>query len=85
MLPGLANIMKQYLKWLEERLQRQKEESRRTAGEFQALAGQIKAKIYGMAEAGQYQAALAVSEQLLALMPADKEILQIREKILKMC
>ena len=38
-----------------------------------------------MAEAGQYQAALAVSEQLLALMPADKEILQIREKILKMC
>lgn len=85
LLPGLANIMKQYLKWLEERLQKQKEESSRTAGEFQALAGQIKAKIYGMAEAGQYQAALAVSEQLLALMPADKEILQIREKILKMC
>ena len=49
------------------------------------LLGAIELKNEGKITEVQYQAALAVSEQLLALMPADKEILQIREKILKMC
>lgn len=85
LLPGLANIMKQYLKWLEKQMGRQKEESRQAEGEFQVLARQIKAKVYAMMEAGQYQAALTVAEQLQVLMPEDKEILQMKEKILKKC
>lgn len=84
MLPGLSNIMKQYLKWLEKQMERQKEESRQAAGEFQVLARQIKARLHALLEAGQYQAALAVAEQMLALLPEDKEILQIKEKILEM-
>ena len=83
LLPGLANIMKQYLKWLEKQMERQKEESQQAEGEFQVLARQIKTKVYAMMEAGQYQAALAVVEQLQVLMPEDKEILQMKEKISK--
>lgn len=84
LLPGLANIMKQYLKWLEEQMERQREESRQAAGEFQVLARQIKAKLYALVEAGQYQAALDVAEQMQALIPGDGEILQIKEKISEM-
>ncbi len=83
LLPGLANIMKHYLIWLEEQLKRQKRESVQAAGEFQALAGQIKAKVYALAEAGQYQAALGVAEQLHALLPEDEEINQLRNKLMQ--
>ena len=83
LLPGLANIMKHYLIWLEEQLKRQKRESVQAAGEFQVLAGQIKAKVYALAEAGQYQAALGVAEQLHALLPEDEEINQLRNKLMQ--
>ena len=75
--------MKHYLIWLEEQLKRQKRESVQAAGEFQVLAGQIKAKVYALAEAGQYQAALGVAEQLHALLPEDEEINQLRNKLMQ--
>lgn len=81
LLPGLANIMKHYLKWLNGRMERQKQESRQAVSEFQILARQIKAKIYGLMEAGEYGAALSVAEQIEAMLPGDAEIQQIKEKI----
>lgn len=81
LLPGLANLMRQYLVWLEEQLKRQKQEAVQAAGEFQALAGQIKRKIYALMEAGQYQAALGVAEQLHTLLPGDEEIGSLREQL----
>ena len=81
LLPGLANIMKHYLKWLEAQMERQKRESVQAAGEFQVLARQIKGKIYALMEAGQYQAALGVTQQIQALLPGDEEISGLKEKL----
>ncbi len=81
LLPGVANLMRQYLVWLEEQLKRQKQEAAQAAGEFQALARQIKVKIYALMEAGQYQAALGVAEQLHTLLPEDEEIGSLREQL----
>lgn len=81
LLPGLAVVMKHYLKWLEGRMERQKQESSQAAGEFQVLARQIKARIYSLVEAGEYRAALSVAEQLQALLPEDAEIGRLRERI----
>ena len=81
LLPGLANIMRYYLKWLDTRLERQKRESTQAAGEFQVLARQIKARVYALMDAGQYEAALGVTEQLLPLLPGDGELRSLREKI----
>ena len=81
LLPGLANIMKHCLKWLERQMERQKQESRQAAGEFQVLARQIKARVCALKEAGQYAAALGVVEQLEALLPGDKELQRLREEM----
>lgn len=83
LLPGLASIMKHYLKWLNGRLEWQKQASRQAVNEFQALAGQIKAKIYGLMETGEYRAALSVAEQVQVLLPGDTEIMQIKEELLR--
>lgn len=85
LLPGLSNIMKQYLRWLERQMNRRQEESRQAAGEFRMLAAQIKVKIKNLARAGQYQAALAVIGQIELLLPEDREIQQMKEEISQMC
>ncbi len=81
LLPGLSNIMKQYLRWLERQMNRRQQESRQAAGEFRMLAAQIKVKIKNLAQAGQYQAALAVIGQMERLLPEDREIQQMKEEI----
>ncbi|MCI9337924.1 MAG: glycosyltransferase [Lachnospiraceae bacterium] len=81
LLPGLAGIMKHYLLWLNAQMERQREESRQAAGEFQVLARQIKGKVHGLIAAGEYRTALAVTGQLLALLPGDQEILRLQEEI----
>ena len=73
--------MKHCLKWLERQMERQKQESRQAAGEFQVLARQIKARVCALKEAGQYAAALGVVEQLEALLPGDKELQRLREEM----
>ena len=79
--PGLTNVLKPYLQWIDEELKRQKQESRQAAGEFQVLARQIKMKLWVFMDAGQNEAALAVARQLQALLPEDEEIQQIVEKL----
>lgn len=79
--PGLTNVLKPYLQWIDEELKRQKQESSQAAGEFQVLARQIKMKLRAFMDAGQNEAALAVAKQLQALLPEDEEIRQIVEKL----
>ena len=81
LLPGLDGIMKHYLLWLNAQMERQREESRQAAGEFQVLARQIKVKVHGLIAAGEYRTALAVTGQLQALMPGDEEIRRLQEEI----
>ena len=80
-LPGFTNVMKPYLLWINARLKRQTRESRQAAGEFQVLARQIKMRLRAFMDAGQYQAALAVAKQLEALLPEDREIREIIERL----
>lgn len=81
LLPGLTNVMKPYLQWINARLKRQTRESRQAAGEFQVLARQIKMRLRAFMDAGQYQAALAVAKQLETLLPEDPEIREIIERL----
>lgn len=81
LLPGMDNVMKRYLRWISGQMERQKQEAKQASGELHVLARQIKAKIRVLMEAGQSEAALAVAEQLQALLPDDEEIRQIREKL----
>ena len=82
LLPGLAPIMRHYLKWLEIQLERQKKESTQAAGELQVLARQIKARVHALMEAGQYEAALGVTEQMLPLLPGDGELQNMQKEII---
>lgn len=52
-------------------------------GEFLQLSLQMKTAVKGMLEAGQYQNALSVTEQLLTLLPEDLELLRIRQGLLR--
>lgn len=81
LLPGITNIMKPYLRWIELRMKKESQESRQAAGEFQVLARQIKARLYAFMDAGQRQAALMVAQQLQALLPGDEEIKDIIQKL----
>lgn len=81
LLPGMDNVMKRYLRWISGQMEKQKQEAKQASGELQVLARQIKGKIRVLMEAGQNEAALAVADQLQALLPGDEEIRQIREKL----
>ena len=81
LLPGLDKVVKPCLQWIDGELKRQEQESRQAAGEFQVLARQIKMKLRGLMNAGQYEAALSVARQMEALLPGDEEIRGIIEKL----
>ena len=81
LLPGLSNIMKQYLIWLDGRLKQQELETEQNAGEFRKLAEQIKAKVLALAADGERQEALGVAVQLQALVPGDQEIQKLIERL----
>lgn len=50
--------------------------------EFEQLAVQMKEALRGMIQAGQYEQASPVVEQLLPLLPEDLELLKMRQAIL---
>lgn len=81
LLPGLDNVVKRYLKWLDEQMKRQKKEAEQASGELQILARQIKAKIRVLMDAGQNQAALGVVNQLLPLLPGDEELKLLQRRL----
>ncbi len=53
------------------------------SGEFQALGAQMKQNLLALAEAGRYEEAILVMNQLSALLPEDLELLRIRQDILR--
>lgn len=81
LLPGLDTVLKRYLKWLDSRMKRQKQEAEQANGELQVLARQIKAKIRVLMDAGQNQAALGVVNQLLPLLPGDEELKLLQRRL----
>lgn len=81
LLPGLDKVIKPCLQWIDGELKRQEQESRQAAGEFQVLARQIKMKLRGLLNAGQYEAALSVAKQMEPLLPGDEEIRRIIEQL----
>lgn len=89
LLPGMASVLKQCVRWLEDQINRREEERRqesaKAAMELQALGRQIKKQIYAMERAGQYQAALGIVEQLQVMLPGDEELVRLRDEILKKC
>lgn len=81
LLPGLKGVMRLCLQWIDGQLKRQEQESRQAAGEFQVLARQIKMRLRGFMNAGQYEAALSVARQMEALLPGDEEIREIIQRL----
>ena len=50
--------------------------------EFAILAGQVKQMLLGLMEAGQWQQAYGVAEQLTALVPGDLDALKLKQEIM---
>ncbi len=73
-LPGMDNVMRRYLTWLNKKMEQQKQEAQQAAGEFQVLARQIKARVRTFIDAGQYQAALGIVKQIKTLLPGDADV-----------
>ena len=81
LMPGLDSVMKRYLTWLNGEMERQNQEAKQAAGEFQILARQIKTKVRVLIDAGQKEAALGVVKQLEPLLPGDAEIRRWKEQL----
>lgn len=81
LLPGLNKVLKPCLQWIDGQLKRQEQESRQAAGEFQVLARQIKIKLRGLMNSGQYEAALAIARQMETLLPGDEELQEMIQRL----
>lgn len=84
LLPGLNPVMKCYLGLLSEKMKEQEERQKQAANEFQILAVGVKLKIRQLMVAGNYEAALAVAQQLSTLVPEDEELKRQIEKLQEM-
>ena len=84
LLSGLNPVMKRYLEWLSDKMKEQEQEKKKAANEFQILSVGVKLKIRQLTTAGNYEAALAVAQQLSSLMPEDEELLGQIEKLKEM-
>ena len=84
LLSGLNPVMKRYLEWLSDKMKEQEQEKKKAANEFQILSVGVKLKIRQLMTAGNYEAALAVAQQLSGLMPEDEELLGQIEKLKEM-
>ena len=81
LLPGMDNVMKRYLKWIDLKIKQEKQAADQVASEFQVLARQIKSKVRTFMDTGQFQAARSVVGQLQALLPEDEEVRRWQERL----
>lgn len=79
-LPEMSDIVKRLSGYLEENLQAPQQPA---SEEFQALGRQVKQVLHGLVNAGQWQEAYGVAEQLIALLPGDLEVLKLKQEILR--
>ncbi len=79
-LPEMSDVIKVLSSDLEEKLQPPWQP---VSEEFQALGNQVKQVLQGLIQAGQWQEAYGVAEQLVTLLPDDLEVLKMKQEILR--
>ena len=79
-LPEMSDVIKVLSSDLEEKLQPPRQP---VSEEFQALGNQVKQVLQGLIQAGQWQEAYGVAEQLVTLLPDDLEVLKMKQEILR--
>lgn len=78
--PAMTGVIQEVIRQMKSRL----DNPAHNAGEeFQMLAGQMKGNLRLLFEAGQYEEAVLILNQLSALLPEDLELLRIRQEILR--
>ena len=78
--PAMTGVVQELIRQMKSRM----DNPALNAGEeFQMLAAQMKQNLLSLAQAGQYDEALSVMEQLSVLLPEDLELLRIRQSILR--
>lgn len=78
--PAMTGVVQELIRQMKSRMDNP---ALNTGEEFQMLAVQMKQNLLSLAQAGQYDEALSVMEQLSALLPEDLELLRIRQSILR--
>ncbi len=77
--PQMSVIVGRVSERLEEKIKAPKQP---VSEEFAILAGQVKQMLLGLMEAGQWQQAYGVAEQLTALVPGDLDALKLKQEIM---
>lgn len=77
--PQMSVIVGRVSERLEEKIKAPKQP---VSEEFAVLAGQVKQMLLGLMEAGQWQQAYGVAEQLTALVPGDLDALKLKQEIM---
>lgn len=78
--PGMSEAVGQLLRYLEEETLIPKQA---VPEEFQRLGSQVKQVLRGLMDAGKWEEARSVMEQLLSLLPDDLEVLRMKQEILR--
>jgi hypothetical protein len=71
--------MKEPVRFLLERFEKEQDEQDKRAGEFNILAGQVKRKIETLLRTGNLEQAGQVTAQLAKLMPEDQDVLRFQK------
>lgn len=77
--PAMTGVIKELIRQMKSRMD---SPSPKAGEEFQSLAAQMKQGLLSLAEAGRYDEAMLLTEQLSPLLPEDLELLRIRQGIL---
>ncbi len=72
-------VMKEPVRFLLERFEKEQDERDKKAGEFNILAGQVKRKIETLLRTGNLEQAGQVTAQLAKLMPEDQDVLRFQK------
>lgn len=77
--PQMSVIVGRVSEYLEEKMKTQKQP---VSEEFAVLGKQVKQMLLGLMEAGQWQQAYGVAEQLSTLLPGDLDVLKLKQEIM---
>ena len=80
---GKVRGRKKSLNALVDYMEEKMKEPPKVSDEFQILGAQVKQVLQGLIQAGQWQEAYGVAEQLVTLLPDDLEVLKMKQEILR--
>lgn len=81
LLPGMASAMKVLLVKVQAGMKEAQDSSGAVQDEMQLLGAQIKEKIRQLMESGDYPSALAIADQLAAMLPDDWELKELLQEL----